>query len=36
VDPPNVSQGEFAALYLRKPIAWKMSGGCDTNFRFGS
>jgi hypothetical protein len=37
VDAPHVlSQGDFAALYVRKPFAWKMSRGCDTNVRFGS
>jgi len=30
------SQGDFAALYVREPIAWKMFRGCDTDVCFGS
>jgi hypothetical protein len=34
VDPPCLSEGAFAALYVRKPVAWKMSRGSDTDVRF--
>ena len=26
----------FGTSYVRKPVAWKMSRGCDTDVRFGS
>jgi hypothetical protein len=31
--PTSFSQGDFAALYVCKPFAWKMSQGCDTDVR---
>jgi hypothetical protein len=34
--PHVFSKGDFAVLYLRHSIAWKMSRGCDTDVRFGS
>ena len=31
---PCLFSGDFAALYVGKPFAWKMSQGCDANVRF--